>query len=208
MLSIIEVDVTELEEGLKNDTLKASDYGVDEHLSYDTVLPGEIVTHLRQPVAMDVAFKSMVEKMAEVSPKSRPDYLLQAKLPKSVELETLTSERIKEINGEQSGQTSIAKAKAYIAALSDNWTTISTKSQKGVADFIAAIDRNLYSDTLTEMDAKEVARMAKDGKMEVYGLEGFDVWFGLQAREDGGKELVSVVSNEHSTGGDARHRDA
>ena len=201
MLSLIEVDVDRLEKGAKENTLNASDFGVPEHLSYDTVLPGKIVTHLRQPVAMEVAFKSMVKKMGEVSPKSRPDYLMQAKLPTSVPLEALTAARIKDINQEQSGQTSIAKAKAYISALSGNWTTIDSKSQKGVADFVAAIDRNLYSETLTPMTDSEVKRKAKEGKMEVFGLQGFDVWFGLQAREDGGKELVSVVSNEHSTGG-------
>jgi hypothetical protein len=201
MLNIIEVDVDRLEQGLKDDTLNASDFGVPEHVSYDTILPGDIVTHLRQPVAMEVAFKGMVKQMSEASPKSRPDYLMQAKLPASVQLETLTDERIAEINAEQSGQTSVAKAKAYIAALSDRWNTVNAKSTKGVADFISAIKRNLFSETLTKMDRSEVTKMAKEGKMEVFGLEGFDVWFGLITKEDGTKELVSVVSNEHSTGG-------
>jgi hypothetical protein len=205
MLSLLKVDVTRLKEGLKKDTengLDASDFGVDEHLSYDTVLPAEIVTHLRQPIDMNVAFPDMIAKMKEVSPKSQPAYLLQAKLPAAVELQTLTPELVETINAEQGTEvTSIAKAKSYINALGDKWNVLEKGKMKGAANFIAAMERNEYRETLTPIDMDTLKADVKSGELKVYGLDGFDVWFGIRNRTDGGKELVNVISNELSTGG-------
>lgn len=200
MLSILEVDVTRLREGVANKTLKGSDFGVAEHISYNTVLPGKIVAHFREPVAMNIAFGDMVQKIAEVSPDSRPSYLLMGKLPAEVELELLTKEKIEKINNLQKSPIAAAKAKAHIAHFSNKWTPLKKGSlKKGKADYTNARLNYLYTDLLDPNLAKDFTKLANKKGYEAYGLEGFDLWFTLAPTEAGGKEIIELVSNEANT---------
>jgi len=48
------------------DDLSAKDIGVDEHISYDTVIPGRVVSFFKNPIPFDVAMPDPIAKLQEI----------------------------------------------------------------------------------------------------------------------------------------------
>jgi phenylpyruvate tautomerase PptA (4-oxalocrotonate tautomerase family) len=71
IFSLLEIDVERLEAGLKNGTLKASDFGVPAHGSYDTFAPGKPIVHFRTPVPYPLAMPTL---KAELESQNRTNH--------------------------------------------------------------------------------------------------------------------------------------
>jgi hypothetical protein len=196
MLNVIKVDVTRLRTGLRDNTLNASDFGVPEHLSYDTVLPGEIVTHLRQPVPMNVAFPDMVREMKEASPKSSPTYLMQAKLPESVKLQKLTPKVFNAINDVQKLSIPRNRALMMISALNDQWEVAQKAKAKNIADYIRAVNNSVATSNLVSMTESEINAALKSKTLKIYRLPKFAIFFAIKKNADGTMEMFNAISNE------------
>lgn len=196
MLNVIKVDVTRLRTGLRDNTLNASDFGVPEHLSYDTVLPGEIVTHLRQPVPMNVAFPDMVREMKEASPKSSPTYLMQAKLPESVKLQKLTPKVFNAINDVQKLSIPRNRALMMISALNDQWEVAQKAKAKNIADYIRAVNNSVATSNLVSMTEPEINAALKSKTLKIYRLPKFAIFFAIKKNADGTMEMFNAISNE------------
>jgi hypothetical protein len=196
MLNVIKVDVTRLRVGLRDDTLNASDFGVPEHLSYDTVLPGEIVTHLRQPVPMNVAFPDMVREMKQASPDSSPTYLMQAKLPESVKLQKLTPKVFNAINDVQKLSIPRNRALMMISALDNKWEVAQKGKSKNIASYMRAVKNSVATSNLVSMTEPEIKAALKNNTLKIYKLPGFAVFFAIKKNADGTMEMFNAISNE------------
>jgi len=196
MLNVIKVDVTRLRAGLRDDTLNASDFGVPEHLSYDTVLPGEIVTHLRQPVPMNVAFPDMVREMKQASPDSSPTYLMQAKLPESVKLQKLTPKVFNAINDVQKLSIPRNRALMMISALDNKWEVAQKGKSKNIASYMRAVKNSVATSNLVSMTEPEIKAALKNNTLKIYKLPGFAIFFAIKKNADGTMEMFNAISNE------------
>jgi hypothetical protein len=125
----------------------------------------------------------------------RPDYAYQGRIPTGITAQKLNPQVMGSINEAQNLQTHPAVARAMAAAITDNWTAIAGQKTAGMTEFLHAIKRNEAAETLTQYDPSILKEDIKSGKMSLYTLPENDVWFGLKARKDGGKELVGVMNN-------------
>ncbi|MEC7580984.1 MAG: hypothetical protein VYC85_01125 [Pseudomonadota bacterium] len=205
LISLLEIDIDALEQALSENDATAERFGVKPHRSYETVIPGRVVTHFRQPIPIEVGAKSLVDDLKVASPNSRVDYLLQGRIPKGITAPSLDQVTIDNINDVQDIPIPRADAVAMAAAMMDEWITLDTKSQKGAKDYVRAIEASEASATLTVYDAKEISKWMRDGYMRVFKLGENDIYFGLLEGEydaesrtviDNGEiTLVGVVNN-------------
>ena len=178
------------------DDLSASDFGVNEHPSYDTVMPGRVLAHFDNPVPFGIAAPEMIKTMYKASPKSRPDYLL-TKLPaeKGITFQPLTKDIADAINSAQDIAGNVPYIREVVKAANGNWKRFSGEgSLKGLTEFTNAIDRSPAKESLTQYDPKDVKKMIKNGELEVHQLGDNDIWFGVKKTKSG-NDLVSVVNN-------------
>ena len=176
--------------------LKASDFGVKSHPSYDTIMPGRVLAHFDNPVPFSVAAPEMLRTMREASPKSRPDYLL-TKLPreKGIKFQPLTEDIANAINSAQDIAGNVPYIREVVKAANGNWRKFTGDSSlKGLTEFTNAIDRSPAKESLTQYDPKEVKRMVKNNELEIHQLGDNDIWFGVKKTKSG-NDLVSVVNN-------------
>ena len=201
-----------LEKGLaKGGSLKASDFATEKHLSYDTIVPGKIIAHLRHPIPLPLVGNRMLKAMSKRPKQSRPDYLLQgSRLPQGIPAPLLDAETLNIINDSQTVGFSAAELKAVSAAVMDEWTVLDKTNAKGVVDFVRSLNRNEAAATLTQYDPSQLKKWLNIGHIEIFKLSEFDVWFGIKkgklsadgksVEDDGTRELVGVSSNVPTKG--------
>ena len=176
--------------------LSASDFGVESHPSYDTVMPGRILAHFDNPVPFEIAVPEMVSSMYKASPKSRPDRLLVTMPPnRNIIFQPLTRKIMEDINTAQDISGNVPYIREVVKAGTGNWKRFSGKdSQKGLKEFTFAIERSPAKESLTQYDYADVKKMIKKGELEVHQLGENDIWFGVK-KTQAGNDLVSVVNN-------------
>ena len=176
--------------------LKASDFGVKEHPSYNTVIPGRILAHFDNPVSFEIAVPEMLSSMYKASPKARPDRLLMT-MPadRNIVFQPLTREIMENINSAQDIKGNVPYIRELVKAGTGNWKRFSGKgSQLGLKEFTKSIERSPAKESLTQYDYADVKKMIKKGELEVHQLGENDIWFGVKKTESG-NDLVSVVNN-------------
>ena len=176
--------------------LSASDFGVESHPSYDTVMPGRILAHFDNPVPFEIAVPEMVSSMYKASPKSRPDRLLVTMPPnRNIIFQPLTRKIMEDINAAQDISGNVPYIREVVKAGTGNWKRFSGKdSQKGLKEFTFAIERSPAKESLTQYNYADVKKMIKKGELEVHQLGENDIWFGVK-KTQAGNDLVSVVNN-------------
>ena len=228
IFSLLEIDVERLEAGLKDGTLKGSDFKVPEHGSYDTFAPGDVVAHFRTPVPYSLAMPTLKAELESQDRTNHP-YYLKGRMPKGLEREQrISPDMLKQWNEAQI-DVMPNQAKAIIAALNDKWIEINRAGQAGIADFVRAIRNNDAAITLSKYTEQEISALLKKGDMKIFRLpirevkkerttkegkekylapEG-EIWFALK-RPDGKNDpgdpkkdwtIVSVMNNEGGANG-------
>jgi hypothetical protein len=205
IVSFLEVDVDALEKGLATKTLTAAKFKVPVHLSYDTMVPGRIITHLRTPIPFELAAKKMSDAFKKEYPTSRTDYLLAGKFHSGIPLPVLDSATVTLVNQAQSLPISQAEVRAMSTAILDEWTVLDDSNSKGAVEFIRAIRNNDAGETLTNYTEPDIRKWLKAGHLKIFKLGEFDVWFALKfgilsddeksITDNGDRELVGVTSN-------------
>ena len=208
LVSILEIDVKRLEEGLKNKTLTASAYGVTPHNSYNSLAPGKPVAFFRTPIPYSLAFPDIRAGLFGAGFKSNHGYFLKGKIPVGLpKLQKISSQMLSDWGD---AQTSLRpnQAKAIVTALNQGWKTYTKPRQAGLAEFTRALRNNDAAVTLTQYSSEEVSQLLKEGKMKIYQLGDMNVWFALKRPGEGEAgdpkkdwHIVSVANNEKGAPG-------
>lgn len=207
LISLLEIDVKRLEEGLEKRTLTAKDYGVTPHNSYDSLAPGKPVAFFRTPIPYSMALPDIKNALDKEGFKNH-GFLLKGRIPNNLPRTQKISAQM--ISDWADTQTSLRpnQAKAIVTALNQGWKTYTKPAQAGLAEFTRALRNNDAAVTLTQYSAKEVSKLLKEGKMKVYQLGDMNVWFALKRPgedEAGDPEkdwhIVSVANNEKGAPG-------
>lgn len=114
---------------------------------------------------------------------------------KGIRFQTMTNGLKDSINEIQKIGQNVGQIRETVKAVNGNWRKFSsTDSQKGLKEFINAIDRSPAKESLSQYDEKNLRAMITGGEMEIYQLGDNDIWFGLKKTKSG-RDLVSVVNN-------------
>jgi hypothetical protein len=210
MISLLEIDVPRLEQGLKNKTLTAEAFGVTPHNSYNSLAPGNVVAMFRTPIPYELAFPDIRDGLNRAGYTSNHGYYLKGKIPDGIAKAQHITESM--LNAWEQTQTSLRpnQAKAIVSALNQKWVEFTEPRQAGLAEFSRALRNNDAAVTLTQYSPQEVSKLIKDGKMKVYRLGDMNIWFALKRPDaseaqyaDPEKDwaIVSVVNNEKAAYG-------
>ena len=208
LVSILEIDVKRLEEGLKNKTLTASAYGVTPHNSYNSLAPGKPVAFFRTPIPYSLALPDIRAGLFGAGFKSNHGYFLKGKIPVGLpKLQKISSQMLSDWGD---AQTSLRpnQAKAIVTALNQGWKTYTKPRQAGLAEFTRALRNNDAAVTLTQYSSEEVSQLLKEGKIKIFQLGDMNVWFALKRPGEGEAgdpkkdwHIVSVANNEKGSPG-------
>ena len=210
MISLLEIDVPRLEQGLKNKTLTAEAFGVTPHNSYNSLAPGNVAAMFRTPIPYELAFPDIRDGLNRAGYTSNHGYYLKGKIPDGIAKAQPITESM--LNALEQTQTSLRpnQAKAIVSALNQKWVEFTKPRQAGLAEFSRALRNNDAAVTLTQHSPEEVSKLIKDGKMKVYRLGDMNIWFALKRPDtseaqyaDPEKDwaIVSVVNNEKAAYG-------
>ena len=207
LISLLEIDVKKLEQGLEKGTLTAKDYGVTPHNSYDSLAPGKPVAFFRTPIPYSMALQDIKNALDKEGYENH-GFLLKGRIPNNLPRTQKISAQM--ITDWADAQTSLRpnQAKAIVTALNQGWKTYTKPAEAGLAEFTRALLNNDAAVTLTQYSAKEVSQMLKEGKMKVYQLGDMNVWFALKrpGKDEAGDpekdwHIVSVANNEKGAPG-------
>jgi hypothetical protein len=221
MLSMLLIDIdrmaTQVDGNwvLRND-LGASNFGVPEHMSYDTIIPGRMIAHFRTPIPLDVAIPGMITEFKAASDAvnaekikkgekpgamGRPAFLL-TRMPKGINGQLLTQELFADIESVQKlGEMGVnpPAIRAFTEAVEGTWSTITKGSTKGLAEFLYMQARSEAANTMRQYSKAEMQELVKAGTVELYTLGkqvgDRDVGFSVHLMPDGTRELRSVINN-------------
>jgi hypothetical protein len=221
MLSMLLIDIdrmaTQVDGNwvLRND-LGASNFGVPEHMSYDTIIPGRMIAHFRTPIPLDVAIPGMITEFKAASDAvnaekikkgekpgamGRPAFLL-TRMPKGINGQLLTEELFADIESVQKlGEMGVnpPAIRAFTEAVEGTWSTITKRSTKGLAEFLYMQARSEAANTMRQYSKAEMQELVKAGTVELYTLGkqvgDRDVGFSVHLMPDGTRELRSVINN-------------
>ena len=208
LISILEIDVKKLEDGLKNKTLTAKDFGVTPHNSYNSLAPGSPVAFFRTPIPYSQAFPDIRSGLIGSGFNTNHGYFLKGKIPEGLARTQKISAQM--ISDWGDAQTSLRpnQAKAIVTALNQGWKTYAKPRQAGLAEFTRALRNNDAAVTLTQYSSEEVSQLLKEGKMKIYQLGDMNVWFALKRPGEGEAgdpkkdwHIVSVANNEKGAPG-------
>ena len=208
LISILEIDVKKLEDGLKNKTLTAKDFGVTPHNSYNSLAPGSPVAFFRTPIPYSQAFPDIRSGLIGSGFNTNHGYFLKGKIPEGLARTQKISAQM--ISDWGDAQTSLRpnQAKAIVTALNQGWKTYAKPRQAGLAEFTRALRNNDAAVTLTQYSSEEVSQLLKEGKMKIFQLGDMNVWFALKRPGEGEAgdpkkdwHIVSVANNEKGAPG-------
>lgn len=214
LISLLEIDVKRLEEGLVNRTLTAKDFGIVPHNSYSSIAPGKIVTLFRTPIPYALAMPDIRKGLLDWDTKKKyvnnHGYFLKGRIPVGLPRTQTISTTMRDSWVKTQTNLRPNQAKAIVAALNQKWTRFERVNQAGLVEFPRALVNNDAAVTLTKYTFEEVKAMMKAGTMKVYRLGEMDVWFALKRLGEDEKDfgdpskdwaIVSVVNNEKGAPG-------
>ena len=172
--------------------------GVPSHESYKHGQSGTLVAKLSKTASHKILFSEFFDKRRAAGAGEAQDvrsfYLAEP-------VTTVTAEKVA-ASGSKTKYTAIRNPKhaamAVDAALGE-WRTSDTAVKDGgvgVVDFVRAIQQSDHAASLSNFTPKQVKKMVSRGELKIYQLGDAQVFFALKNMNGGGKELVSVVSNE------------
>jgi len=214
LISLLEIDVKRLEEGIANKTLTAKDFGIVSHNSYSSIAPGKIVTLFRTPIPYALAMPDIRKGLLDWDTKKKyvnnHGYFLKGRIPVGLPRTQTISTKMRDSWVKTQTNLRPNQAKAIVAALNQKWTRFERVNQAGLVEFPRALVNNDAAVTLTKYTFEEVKAMMKAGTMKVYRLGEMDVWFALKRLGEDEKDfgdpskdwsIVSVVNNEKGAAG-------
>lgn len=214
LISLLEIDVKRLEEGLAKKTLTAESFGIVPHNSYASIAPGKIVTLFRTPIPYALAMPDIRKGLLDWDTKKKyvnnHGYFLKGRIPVGLPRTQTISAKMRDSWVKTQTNLRPNQAKAIVAALNQKWTRFERVNQAGLVEFPRALVNNDAAVTLTKYTFEEVKAMMKAGTMKVYRLGEMDVWFALKRLGEDEKDfgdpskdwaIVSVVNNEKGASG-------
>lgn len=172
--------------------------GVPSHESYKHGQSGTLVGKMSKALSHDILFSEFFDKRRAAGAGTAQDvrsfYLAEP-------VTTVTAEKVA-ASGSKTKYTAIRNPKhaaMVVDAALGEWRTSDTAVKDGgvgVVDFVRAIQQSDHAASLGNLTLERARKMVSGGELKIYQLGDAQVFFAIKNMKGGGKELVSVVSNE------------